>query len=145
MLDYDMNWVSLLPQQCQPVPSMMALQWGARLTHQSFLHQTPHAGAVVCRINSKGHSVLHGQAAAKEVTYWDRAATALKAGPIREVSVYYGSKQECIAGIKLTYGSKRAPVSHLMGTERGPGFYEKLLMLDQKEHINRVDIGYSPK
>lgn len=103
------------------------------------------ATAVQCRISSRGHSVLHGQPGAANVRYWDRTTTALKAGLIREISVYYDSKQECIAGIKLTYGAKPTAVSHLMGTERGPGFYEKLLMLGDKEYINRVDVGHSEK
>jgi hypothetical protein len=101
---------------------------------------------VKCQISSKGHSVLHGQQPSIGTTqYWDRTPTALKAGLIREISVYYDSKQECIAGIKLTYGTKPGSVSHLMGRERGPGFYEKLLMLDEKEHINRGDVGYNSK
>jgi hypothetical protein len=101
---------------------------------------------VKCQISSKGHSVLHGQQPSTGTTqYWDRTPSALKAGLIREISVYYDSKQECIAGIKLTYGTKPGSVSHLMGRERGPGFYEKLLMLDEKEHINRVDVGYNSK
>lgn len=69
----------------------------------------------------------------------------LKAAPLREISVYYDSKQECIAGLKLTYGVKPGALSHLMGTERGPGFYEKLLMLDEKEFINRVDVGFNSR
>lgn len=102
---------------------------------------------VKCQISSKGHSVLHGQPSSRAGTqYWDRTPTALKAGLLREVSVYYDSKQECIAGIKLTYGPKGpGSASHLMGRERGPGFYEKLLMLDEKEHINRVDVGYNSR
>jgi hypothetical protein len=111
------------------------------------------AGAVVagtevnCQISSKGHSVLHGQApaASQAVRYWDHTQTALKAGLIKEISVYYDSKQECVAGIKLTYGIKPGTVSHLVGTERGPGFYEKLLMLQQNEYIKRVDVGYNAK
>lgn len=90
--------------------------------------------------------MLYGQPpTSKNVRYWDRTASALKARPIKEVSVYYDSKQECIAGVKLTYGAKPGAVSHMMGTERGPGFYEKLLMLEEKEFINRVDIGHNSK
>lgn len=101
---------------------------------------------VKCQAASKGHSVLHGQQpTSRNVRYFDRTSTALKAGVIKEISVYYDSKQECIAGIKVTYGTKPGAVSHLMGTERGPGFYEKLLMLDQNEYINRVDVGYNSR
>lgn len=105
---------------------------------------------VKCTASSKGHSVLHGQqpVASSSVQYWDRTPTALKAGVIKEVSVYYDSKQECIAGIKVTHGAKPGwpgAVSYLMGIERGPGFYEKLLMLDQAEFINRVDVGYNSR
>ena len=104
-------------------------------------------GAQQCHTRSRGYSVLYGQppSSKKNVRYWDRTASALSARPIKEISVYYDSKQECIAGIKLTYGSKPGAVSHLMGTERGPGFYEKLLMLDEKESINRVDVGFNSK
>lgn len=104
-------------------------------------------GVQQCQVSrSRGYSVLFGQPpTSKNVRYWDRTASVLKAAPLREISVYYDSKRECIAGLKLTYGVKPGATSHLMGTERGPGFYEKLLMLDEKEFINRVDVGFNSR
>lgn len=107
--------------------------------------------ALQCHTRSRGHSVLHGQqppALSAGIHYWDRSASALQQGlgSLSEISVYYNSKQECIAGIKLSYGRKPGAVAaHLMGSERGPGFYEKLLMLGEKEFINRVDIGFNSR
>jgi hypothetical protein len=78
------------------------------------------------------------------VHYWDRTASGLKVGRVRQLSVYYDAANECVAGLRLTYGGKPG-VAHLMGTERGPGFVERLLLLNIDETISSVDVMYDSR
>jgi hypothetical protein len=78
------------------------------------------------------------------IHYWDRTASGLKVGRIRQLSVYFDTASECVAGLRVTYGSKPG-VSHLMGTERGPAFVERLLLLDADEAVTHADVMYDTR
>lgn len=101
-----------------------------------------------CKPQTKGYSVLYGMQPAagssSSIHYWDRSASGLKVGIATQLSVYYDASSECIAGLRIMYGNKPG-VSHLMGTERGPDFTERLLVLSPDESVNKVDVMFDKK